>query len=82
MWYWMRGGGWGLGWGFGMLVMMAFWILVIAAIVWFARGASGRSALRSGSPGGDTPLDVLQRRYANGEIGRDEYEQKRRDLAK
>lgn len=30
--------------------------------------------------GGDTPLGILQRRYARGEIGRDDYERVRGDL--
>ncbi len=78
MWQWMHGGAWGMGWGLGMAMMVLFWVLVIAAIVWVLRSAENRRAF----PGGhrETLLEILQRRYANGEIGRDEYEQKRRDL--
>jgi putative membrane protein len=30
--------------------------------------------------GGETPLEILKRRYANGEINREEYEEKKKDL--
>lgn len=78
MWQWMPGGMWGMGGGLGMVVMLVFWVIVISAIVWLFRSAADRRAF----PGGrhETPLEILQRRYASGEIGRDEYEQKRRDL--
>jgi putative membrane protein len=68
---------WGMGWGVGMIAMVAFWVFIIAAIVWAFRAADRRAF-----PGGhrETPLEILQRRYASGDIGRDEYEQKRRDL--
>jgi putative membrane protein len=33
-----------------------------------------------GEPREKTPLEILQERYARGEIGRDEYEQRKRDL--
>ena len=69
---------WGMGWGLGMVAMAAFWVLVIAAIIWMSRTGERRAF-----PGGgrETPLETLQRRYASGDIGRDEYEQKRRDLS-
>lgn len=71
---WMPGGWWGMGWGLGMVV---FWALVIAAVVWLLRSAGQRS--HAGGPR-ESALEILQRRYASGEIGREEYEQKRRDL--
>lgn len=67
---------WGA-WGVGMMFMMlVFWGLVITGIVlgirWLARsGARGRS---------DTALEILRERYARGEIDRQEFEAKRRDL--
>ena len=71
--------GWGWGMGFGMISVVLFWILVILGIVILVRWIAG------GSPGtGQTPvktaLDILKERYARGEIGREEFEQKKRDI--
>ncbi len=77
MMYSANGSGWmmGLGW----LFMVSIWVLVIVAVVAMLRWL--------GVPWGDrdrtqrkTPLDILQERYARGEIDREEYEQKRHDL--
>ena len=67
---------WGM-WGIGMMLMMlVFWGLVIAAVVlgvrWLA--ARGREA------GGDAALDILRQRYARGEIDREEFLARKRDL--
>ena len=69
--------GWGMGWWmlFGGLLWLAFWGAVIYLIVAFARSSGRRQAPH------DDPLDILKRRYARGEIDRDEYERMRRDLA-
>ena len=71
----------GMGWSgwwmlFGGLLWIAFWGAVIYLIVAFVRN-SGRSATAPQ----DDPVAILKRRYARGEIGRDEYERMRRDLA-
>jgi putative membrane protein len=67
---------WGA-WGLGMMVMMlVFWGVVIAAIVLTIRWLAGQAG-RSGS---DRALDILRERYARGEINKDEFEAKRRDL--
>jgi putative membrane protein len=72
--------GWGWMSGFGWIVMILFWALIVLCVValgkWiFSTGdpAAGRRAGRS--------LDILKERYARGEINRDQYEQMRRDLA-
>jgi putative membrane protein len=57
--------------------MWIVWILLIVAIVWAVKLLSDRNAPRSG---GKSALEILQERYARGEIDRDEYESKRRDL--
>ncbi len=73
-------GGWGaesmMGWFGGGIMMIVFWALFIALIVWIVREAGGRNA-RSGSPA----LDILKERYAKGEISKEEFESKRKDLA-
>ena len=58
--------------------MLLFWVLVILGIVvlvrWMGRGTSPEL------PPGKTALDILKERYARGEIEREEFEQKKRDL--
>jgi putative membrane protein len=81
---WGDGFPWMMGWGFGWMwfmpvFMIVFWGLVIWAVVALVQGIS-----RSGSAGGasreDSALEILKRRYARGEIGKEEYEEKKRDL--
>jgi putative membrane protein len=59
--------------------MILFWGLVILAIAALARSLMQQSPGSSG-PRDKTPLQILQERYARGEMDRDEYEQKRQDL--
>ncbi|MDR9439772.1 MAG: SHOCT domain-containing protein [Halomonas sp.] len=80
----MMGWGNGHGWmGFGGIFMILFWGLVILGAVallrwlWMSGKDSGKD---SGNASRKTALDILQERYARGEIERDEYERKRRDL--
>lgn len=76
MWGYWDGHGWG-GMGLGMLL---FWSLVIGGIVMLVRCLSG--AGEHGVGGRErSALDILKERYARGEIERDEFEQKKRDLA-
>ncbi len=75
MWGHMGDYGWGC-MGFGMLL---FWGLLIAGIVMllrFSRGA-GHCGKRERA---NSALDILKERYARGEIEREEFEQKKRDL--
>lgn len=64
--------------GFGGGIMWIFWILILIALVWFvvfAARQAGDSRKRE-----KTALEILQERYARGEIDRDEFKQKRDDL--
>lgn len=68
-------GGW---WGFGIfwwLFWLALLVLVIVLIVRLVRGGSFPSATRD-----ETPLDILKKRYARGDIDREEFEEKKRDV--
>ena len=72
------GMGWGAGWWmlFGSLLWIAFWGTAIYLIVTLVRRSGhGTQAAQ------DDPAAVLKQRYARGELGRDEYERMRRDLA-
>ena len=68
--------GW-FGHGFGWLFMVLFWALVIAGVVALIKWLGSSSTQR-----GTTPLDILQARYARGEINKKEYERMRRELQK
>jgi len=78
MWEYMSGYGWG-GMGLGMIVMSLFWIMLIVALVMFLKSKQDSGA-SSGPRQEKSALDILKERYARGEIGREEFEQKKRDL--
>lgn len=75
------GGGYGISW-FWPIITMAFWIALIAGIVFLIRWLilSARAGSH-GIPPGDSALEILKKRYARGEINKDEFEEKKRDLA-
>ena len=73
------GHGWGWGMGFGMIGMALFWVLVILGIVVLVRRVGGSSS-SSGPPLSKTALDILNECYARGEIDKQEFEEKKRDL--
>jgi len=78
MWGWGYGG-YGAPWGWvGPVIMAVFWIAAIVGIVFLVR-----SFIRKGRQSGRevSALEILQGRYAKGEIGKEEYEEKRRDLS-
>ena len=76
----MMGWGYGMGW-FGMIIMAAFWIAVIVGIVFLIRWLVifTRTEGHKADPE-DSALGILKRRYARGEINKDEFEEKKRDL--
>ncbi|MBW2054005.1 MAG: SHOCT domain-containing protein [Deltaproteobacteria bacterium] len=74
-------GGWGMGW-LGMIMMLAFWALVIAALVflirWLIQSSKGGTPVIGGSF--NQALEILKERYARGEIDKEEFDSKKRDL--
>lgn len=71
MWWWMPA---------GMLLVGVFWVVVIVAIVAAVWVLLGRRAPSGASPSPDRALEILRERYARGEINREEFESRRRDL--
>ena len=61
----------GIGFGFsGLILMVAFWALVIWLIVWAINRYSKK----------ENPLDILKKRYAKGEINKKQFENMKREL--
>ena len=80
--HWMFGLGhhWGGFWILGGLFRLAFFAAVVVAVVYAVRFGTSRN--RRGSWGHeDSSLEILRRRYANGEISKEEFEQKKNDLS-
>jgi putative membrane protein len=67
---------WGAGGVVMMVMMLVFWGLVIAGLVLGIRWLIHLGP-RSSS---DSALEILRQRYARGEINREEFEAKKRDL--
>lgn len=78
-----RGGSWPFLalFGLGRIAMLLFWVAIIGFVVWVVR----RGAVRDGEPSEPSapppldmtvdPLAIAQRRYAAGEITREQFEE-------
>jgi putative membrane protein len=80
----------------GWVIMLLFWVLLIGGIAlvvfWLVRqgyiggsttsgaGASRERRLDNSGRAGQAALDILNERYARGEINREQYDQMKRDI--
>jgi putative membrane protein len=75
----MMGYGWGMGLA-GWIFMGLFWFVVIGLVVWgIAALLPGAQSRGQGRPEG--PEEVLDRRFALGEIDAEQYRRARDELA-
>jgi putative membrane protein len=85
------GPGWGMmggyggygGYGFGLIhvvVWIVILIAIVALVVWLVRSLAGPGMQHHLPPRRSAGLEVLEERYARGEINRDEYLQKKKDI--
>lgn len=72
----MMGGTYGLGW----VLSLVFYVLIIAGIVlliwWLVRQSTGTAQV----PKGKKALEILDERYAKGEISKTEYDKVKKDI--
>lgn len=78
-------------WWYGMwvfpLIMPIIMLIVLIAAIYLIFGRGGfrppgpdTDRFYGPSPGSESALDILKKRYAKGEIGKEEFEQMKRDL--
>jgi len=77
--------------GWGMWMIPWGWILVVVLVVILIYALAGRAGQRPPEPpvGSrreekrdlDTPLEIVKKRYARGEISREDFEQMKKDLS-
>jgi putative membrane protein len=75
---WGRGGGTMMFPGGGMFMGMILFIVFMVAVVWWL--TKGGGARDRGTPTRESPLDILKRRYAGGEITKEQFEVMKKDL--
>jgi|SRR6516225_3494266 len=75
-WHWEMHPMWWWG-GLGMMAMMfLFWVIFIVGLIVAIRWLIGKG--RERPP--DSALEILRQRYARGEINKEEFETRRKDL--
>jgi len=77
MWYHFDGLVWS---GPGMVHGLVFWIFLISGVVTLVVWIAGFFHLTGAHPPPERALDSLEMRYAKGEIGREQFEEMKREL--
>ncbi len=75
-------GGWPhmMSWGWGGMFMVGIVGLILVLAVFYLVFQHPRSSTEQRDRVSDTPFEVLQKRYARGEISREEYQRMKEDL--
>jgi putative membrane protein len=78
---WMHGG-----WGWGsmslmMVMMVLFWGAVIFGVVWLIRSITQGESHAGERLSKESPIEILERRFAEGGIGEEDYRARREVLS-
>lgn len=76
----MMGTYYGMGLFGGGLMMLLFWGTIIWLIVYLVKDKSGNTNEQSSTTVNFSALNILNERYAKGEINKQEFEEKKKDL--
>ncbi|MRS04034.1 SHOCT domain-containing protein [bacterium] len=75
----MYGYHYGMGWGW-MLLGIVFWIFIITCVVLLVLWIVGKSGRGKHLQGEDPALEILNKRYARGEVTKELYEEMKKDI--
>ncbi len=67
-------------WGWHWLGMTLFWLVPIALVVFFVFGLS-HWTVKSDNKNDETAIEILEKRFAKGEISKEEFLRMKRDLS-
>lgn len=60
--------------------MIIFWVAAIVSVALLVKWLAASPGKADGPSTGESPIEILKRRYAAGEIGKEEFEEKKKDL--
>ncbi len=72
----------GFGMGFDFIFMALFWIVIIGLGIWLLSNLfpKNNASSQSQESGSESAVEILRRRYARGELTKEEYESIRYEL--
>ena len=73
-------GDWGHMTGYGGGVFMWLILVIVLAVIAYFIYTNKNSAFPGGSRRNESPLDILKRRYAEGEITKEEFDRLKKDI--
>jgi putative membrane protein len=64
----------------GMWFGWIFWILLIVLVIWLVVNQNNKNKQYFNNPQSESALDILKKRYAKGEISKEQFDQMKKDL--
>ena len=69
------------GWHVGAIIMLVLLLVIVGLVVWGVMTLVKHSASASKSTGEQDALDIAKRRYARGDISKEQFDQIKKDLS-
>ena len=65
----------------GMWLGWLFWLVILIVIIWFVFNQMNKNKQDTQSKGQETALDIIKKRYAKGDLTKEQFEQMKKDLS-
>ncbi len=69
-----------MGFGLGWLWMALGTLIVVGLVIWLCASILGNRSQTTSTDTADRAMDILKRRYAHGEISKEQFDEMRRSL--